>query len=165
MTCTTTSPLNTNDLHRIFEKLDQNSDGFVSLDELKSLLERIGVHSAHDELQALVGNTRLDLIDFLCFYDTIVKHNINGDDDQIGEGENEGKDDLEGDLAEAFKVYDLNGDGYISCDELQSVLSRLGFWSEDCGKDCGSMINVYDTNSDGLLDFDEFKNMMLVTNS
>ncbi|KAH7833585.1 hypothetical protein Vadar_007896 [Vaccinium darrowii] len=157
------SPLNTNDLHRIFEKLDQNGDGFVSLDELRSLLERIGVHSTQEELQALVGKTRLDLIDFLCFYDTNVKQN-NGHD-QIVEGENEENDDLERDLAKAFEVYDLNGDGYISCEELRSVLSRLGFWSEGCGRDCRSMINVYDMNSDGLLDFDEFKNMMLVTNS
>ncbi|KAH7834909.1 hypothetical protein Vadar_020856 [Vaccinium darrowii] len=157
------SPLNTNDLHRIFEKLDQNGDGFVSLDELRSLLERIGVHSTQEELQALVGKTRLDLIDFLLFYDTNVKQK-NGHD-QIVEGENEEHDDLERDLAKAFEVYDLNGDGYISCEELQSVLSRLGFWSEGCGRDCSSMIKVYDMNSDGLLDFDEFKKMMLVTNS
>ncbi|KAI8003119.1 putative calcium-binding protein CML44 [Camellia lanceoleosa] len=125
------SPLNTDDLHRIFEKLDRNGDGLVSLDELQWLLERIGVHTGLDELR------------------------------EDREGDN---DDLESDLAKAFKVYDLNGDGYISCEELQSVLSRLGLWNAHCGKDCRRMINVYDTNSDGLLDFEEFKNMMLVSN-
>lgn len=67
------------------------------------------------------------------------------------------------DLLEAFRVFDLNGDGFISSEELQSVLSRLGMWDERSGKDCGRMINAYDSNRDGRLDFEEFKNMMLLT--
>ncbi|CAL5417483.1 unnamed protein product [Camellia sinensis] len=157
-------PLNTDDLHRIFEKLDRNGDGLVSLDELQWLLERIGVHTGLDELWSLVGKTSLDCIDFFFFYDSIIKQNLKEDDEEPSEDREGDNDDLESDLAKAFKVYDLNGDGYISCEELQSVLSRLGLWNAHCGKDCRRMINVYDTNSDGLLDFEEFKNMMLVSN-
>ncbi|KAL7263133.1 hypothetical protein ACSBR1_001335 [Camellia fascicularis] len=152
------SPLNTNDLQQIFDKLDQNGDGFVSLDEIKLLLERIGVQTSLDELESLVGKTSLDVLDFIFFYDTIVKR----DQSEIGK---EDVNDLECDLFKAFKVYDLNGDGFISCEELQNVLSRLGLWNEYCGKDCKNMINMYDMNSDGKLDFEEFKNMMLPTNS
>ncbi|CAL5333174.1 unnamed protein product [Camellia sinensis] len=153
------SPLNTNDLQQIFDKLDQNGDGFVSLDEIKLLLERIGVQTSLDELESLlVGKTSLDLLDFIFFYDTFVKC----DQNETGK---EDVNDLECDLSKAFKVYDLNGDGFISCEELQNVLSRLGLWNEHCGRDCKSMINMYDTNSDGVLDFEEFKNMMLSTNS
>ncbi|KAA8538391.1 hypothetical protein F0562_028063 [Nyssa sinensis] len=119
------SPLSSNDLHRIFEKLDQNGDGLVSLDELNSFLERINLQSSPEELESLmVGKTSLDLIDFLFFYDAIIKQSI------VEEAES-----LEGDLVKAFKVYDLNGDGYISCEELQSVLKRLGLWDEHGGKD------------------------------
>ncbi|KAL7246166.1 hypothetical protein ACSBR2_001326 [Camellia fascicularis] len=152
------SPLNNNDLQQIFDKLDQNGDGFVSLDEIKLLLERIGVQISLDELESLVGKTSLDVLDFIFFYDTIVKR------DQSETGK-EDVNDLECDLFKAFKVYDLNGDGFISCEELQNVLSRLGLWNEYCGKDCKNMINMYDMNSDGKLDFEEFKNMMLPTNS
>ncbi|GFS37600.1 calcium-binding EF-hand family protein [Actinidia rufa] len=154
------SPINTNDLNRIFEKLDQNGDGFVSLDELKWLLETIGIRASQDELQSLVGKKSLDLIDFMLFYDTIIKQNINGDD-ELEKDEVLQDNNLENDLAKTFDVYDVNGDGYISCEELQSVLSRLGFWNEYCGRDCRSMIKRYDMNSDGVLDFEEFKNMML----
>ncbi|KAK9270611.1 hypothetical protein L1049_026193 [Liquidambar formosana] len=42
MACVMMSPLNSNDLHRIFEKLDKNGDGLVCLEELNWLLERIG---------------------------------------------------------------------------------------------------------------------------
>ncbi|GFY85575.1 calcium-binding EF-hand family protein [Actinidia rufa] len=120
------SPINTNDLHRIFGKLDQNGDGFVK--------------------------RASTFLTFVFFYDVVIKKNI-GDQSDVGREDGE----LESDLAKAFKVYDLNGDGVISCEELQNVLSRLGLWNKHCGRDCKSMINVYDTNSDGVLDFEEFK--------
>ncbi|KAL0369287.1 UNVERIFIED_CONTAM: putative calcium-binding protein CML44 [Sesamum calycinum] len=71
-------------------------------------------------------------------------------------------DILERDLQKAFRVFDLDGDGFITSEELQIALSRLGLWDEHSGQDCRRMIDVYDTNSDGLLDFEEFKDMMLV---
>ncbi|EYU32485.1 hypothetical protein MIMGU_mgv1a017161mg [Erythranthe guttata] len=74
--------------------------------------------------------------------------------------EKESDEDSSDDLSKAFKVFDLNGDGYITCDELQSVLSRLGLWEKRSGQDCKDMIRVYDENLDGVLDFEEFKNMM-----
>ena len=145
-----------------FRELDQNGDGLVSLDELNWLLERIGVHTTEVELESLIGQTSLDVIDFLLFYDTlIIKH-----DDNIAETESqENSKSVEDDLAKVFKIFDLNGDGFISSDELQSVLARLGLWDERSGRDCKCMIDVYDMNLDGLLDFEEFKHMMLVTNS
>ncbi|XP_059631735.1 probable calcium-binding protein CML44 [Cornus florida] len=162
------SPLNSEDLHRIFEQLDKNGDNLVSLDELNWLLERIGVHTSLHELESLVGKTSLDLIDFLFFCDTIIKPNI-GESSKVAadhEEEEEATDNnLEADLAKAFNVFDLNGDGFISYEELQSILSRLGLWDEHNGRDCKIMIQAFDSNSDGLLDFEEFKNMMLVTNS
>ncbi|KAL8486526.1 hypothetical protein ACS0TY_023280 [Phlomoides rotata] len=39
----------------------------------------------------------------------------------------EDEDEMEKDLLKAFKVFDLNGDGYICCDELQS--KDVGFSS------------------------------------
>lgn len=159
------SPLNANDLQQIFEKLDKNGDGLVSLEELNWLLERIGVKFSLEELEPLVGKPSLDFNEFLFFYDSISadqKANNNGstttnevaDHDQV---------DKESDLVMAFEVFDLNGDGFISCDELQEVLSRLGLWDESSGGDCRAMIHVYDTNLDGQLDFEEFKNMMFLT--
>jgi calcium-binding protein CML len=75
----------------------------------------------------------------------------------------EGRNKEECDLFEAFKVFDSNGDGFISCEELQSLLSKLGLWDEKTGKDCRSMLCRYDTNLDGVVDFEEFKKMMLRT--
>ncbi|KAH6759176.1 hypothetical protein C2S53_006007 [Perilla frutescens var. hirtella] len=155
-------PLSTYHLQRIFNELDRNKDGLVSLDELMSLLDKIGLNASRVELELLVGDKALDFFDFLFFYQTLIgkagttnqeKEPVN--DDQI----------LESDLRKAFRVFDLNGDGFISCEELQIALSRLGLLDRSCGQDCMQMIGVYDANSDGLLDFEEFKEMMFMDSS
>ncbi|KAL4311000.1 hypothetical protein GQ457_01G028260 [Hibiscus cannabinus] len=168
------SPLSHNDLRRIFEKLDKNCDGFVGLDDLNRLLHIIGsVQFSLQELEPLVGKPYLNFDEFLFFYDSISNPTTTSDpptssDEEEEEEEEEelvvhggGGGEDEGDLEKAFKVFDLNGDGFISCEELEKVLGRLGLWDESSGKDCRTMIWFYDTNMDGMVDFQEFKHMML----
>ncbi|KAM1331175.1 hypothetical protein ACFX13_044485 [Malus domestica] len=102
--------------------------------------------------------------EFLFFYKSISMQ-------QSGAGDkNEGSDtrgdvavdheDEDEDLAKAFIVFDLNGDGLISSEEFEIVLKRLGVLEENSSRDCRTMIHVYDTCLDGLLDILEFKTMM-----
>ncbi|KAF8038488.1 hypothetical protein BT93_B1129 [Corymbia citriodora subsp. variegata] len=155
------SPLGTGDLRRIFENLDKNRDGQVSLEELNWLLEKIGIHYSMDELESSIGKLSLDFDEFLYFYDSISSEETMRSSGLESQESNEGDADQETDLAEAFKVFDLNDDGFISWDELQSVLSKLELWDKRSGGDCNSMISAYDSNNDGKLDFEEFKSMML----
>lgn len=154
-------PLTRNELERIFEKVDMNGDGYLSLEELNRLLEKtLGFNISIEDMESLVGKKSLDFNEFLFFYDSVLRNN-NGDigDDEIVVEEVE----LESDLVKTFKVFDLDGDGFVTSQELECVLKRLDMWSG--GKDCRSMICSYDTNLDGKLDFQEFKNMMLLKSS
>lgn len=158
------SSLSMVDLHAIFNRLDRNGDGFVSLDELMWLLERVGVYADQDELRLLLGKDALNLVDFLFFCETLEMNRESEDDSKVKavhEIEEEGGI-TERDLRKAFQVFDLNNDGFISCEELEMTLSRLGLWDKHGGGDCRSMICAYDANSDGLLDFEEFKKMMMM---
>ncbi|KAK7282681.1 hypothetical protein RIF29_11653 [Crotalaria pallida] len=162
------SLLTPTELQRIFEKLDMNGDGFVCLQELNWLLQKIGFNFSLDDLESLVEKKSLDFCEFLFFYNSLSKQN-NGetrggnDDDDDERYHHDGGDiieELESDLVETFKVFDLDGDGFITSQELECVLKRLGLWD---GRDCRSMICFYDTNLDGQLDFEEFKSMMLLS--
>jgi calcium-binding protein CML len=66
----------------------------------------------------------------------------------------------EGDLMEAFAVFDADGDGRISAEELHAVLASLG---DDCCSvdDCRRMIGGVDVDVDGFVCFDEFSRMMM----
>ncbi|XP_027333062.1 probable calcium-binding protein CML44 [Abrus precatorius] len=156
--------LTPSDLQRIFEKLDMNGDGILSLEELNVLLEKTGFKFSIEELESLVGKQVLDFSEFLFFYDSMLKQNNEEEKETKGEGCVE-IEEVEGDLVKAFKVFDLDGDGFITSHELECVLKRLGMWDECSGKDCRTMICSYDTNLDGKLDFQEFKDMMLLTTS
>ncbi|KAJ4966852.1 hypothetical protein NE237_018701 [Protea cynaroides] len=146
-----------NDLLSIFKKLDRNGDGYVSISELHWLLDRVGGiwTSTEEELKFMLERDSFNLQEFILFSESIEK--VTEEDDE--------EEQRELDLVNAFKVFDLNNDGFISCEELQSVLSRLGLWEEKSGCDCRSMILRFDTNSDGLVDFEEFKVMMLLATS
>ncbi|KAG9145189.1 hypothetical protein Leryth_008990 [Lithospermum erythrorhizon] len=131
-------------------------------------LERLGFHTSQDELKLLVGKPTLDYIEFHFFYDILIKREKNSSSPSSSSSSSSFSNDdigMEKDLEEAFRVFDLNGDGFISSEELQSALLRLGLWDEQStrGLDCKCMISLYDTNSDGMLDFQEFRNMMLLT--
>ena len=69
------------------------------------------------------------------------------------------RDDSEGDpnsaeakRREAFKVFDMDGNGYIDKHELKYVMRRLGENLSD--DDLKAMFTEADLNGDGLIDFD-----------
>ncbi|XP_043697918.1 probable calcium-binding protein CML44 [Telopea speciosissima] len=146
------------DLKKLFAKIDLNNDGVVSMDELTQLLDKVGVYITADELEGIVGKPTLNLQEFVAFYESISV--------QLTEEEERTDDDEEEKyLLEAFKVFDLNHDGFISCEELKIVLLRFGLLGESSDGDCNKMICRFDLNSDGKLDFEEFKHMMLLNAS
>uniref|UniRef100_A0A7N0TNH5 EF-hand domain-containing protein n=1 Tax=Kalanchoe fedtschenkoi TaxID=63787 RepID=A0A7N0TNH5_KALFE len=59
----------------------------------------------------------------------------------------------------SFEVFDENGDGFIDCGELRSVLCKIGFegFSE---MDCGEMISKFDEDGDGLIGIHEFEKVL-----
>ncbi|KAB1213307.1 Calmodulin-like protein 7 [Morella rubra] len=63
-------------------------------------------------------------------------------------------------MKEAFNVFDQNGDGYITGEELRSVLSSFGLKQGRTMEDCKKMITKVDVDGDGRVDYREFKQMM-----
>lgn len=61
-------------------------------------------------------------------------------------------------LRDAFEIFDLDGNGAISTDELHRVLRNLG--EESSMEDCEKMIRGVDCDGNGMVDFEEFKTMM-----
>ncbi|KAF9615211.1 hypothetical protein IFM89_022473 [Coptis chinensis] len=60
-------------------------------------------------------------------------------------------------LEKVFALFDKNGDGFITRQELGESLKNIGLSSSD--KEVSSMIEKLDINGDGLIDADEFCEM------
>ena len=67
--------------------------------------------------------------------------------------------DSEEELMEAFKVFDKDGNGFISSVELRHVMTNLGEKLTDDEVD--EMIREADVDGDGQVNYDEFVKMML----
>ncbi|KAI4364307.1 hypothetical protein MLD38_020417 [Melastoma candidum] len=63
-------------------------------------------------------------------------------------------------MREAFNVFDRDGDGFITVEELGLVLASLGMKQGRAAEDCRKMITKVDADRDGMVDYEEFRQMM-----
>lgn len=162
--------LNSLRLRRIFDLFDKNGDGMITVQELSQALSLLGLDADFSELESTIkshikpGNIGLEYDDFVSLHQSL---------DSSFFGFDEGSCDQEtpcngvvkmrqeeSDLSEAFKVFDEDGDGYISAHELQVVLRKLGLPEAKEIDRVQQMIVSVDRNHDGRVDFFEFKDMM-----
>lgn len=142
----------TKELTETFRYFDRNGDGKISATELGHVLTCIGIKSAHEELEAMVSAVDFDNDGFIEL-DEFIKLNmlaLEATDGIHGESKS---------MEEAFEVFDLDGDGYISAAELHQVLSGLGEAALTL-EDCRTMIMNVDQDGDGLVNLAEFKWLM-----
>ena len=161
--------LNAARLRRVF---DRNGDGEITVDELAQALDALGLDADRAGLAATVGAYVPDGATGLRFEDFDKLHRALGDaffgaladqqDDAAAAGADGGKggEEDEQEMREAFKVFDVDGDGFISAAELQEVLKKLGLPEASSMANVREMICNVDRDSDGRVDFGEFKCMM-----
>lgn len=122
--------------------------------ELRQSLTNMGIFIPDTDLAQMIssidinGDGCVDGDEFQALYSLIMQRE--DEDDQSDEE----------DMKEAFNVFDKNGDGFISVDELRSVLGSLGLNQGRNLEDCKLMIMKVDVDGDGMVSFKEFKKMM-----
>ncbi|KAL9254597.1 Calcium-binding protein CML42-like protein [Drosera capensis] len=181
------SSLNSVRLRRVFDLFDKNGDGLITADQIRQALVLLGLDSdpSQSALDSIVksfikdDNAGLTFDDFVALHKSLDEVFFEADDGKVSQGQRHQRHDSgidfdviaeeeeeerlaqeESDLSEAFKVFDEDGDGFISARELQVVLNKLGLPEAKEIDRVQQMISSVDTNKDGLVDFFEFKDMM-----
>ncbi|KAJ0979166.1 hypothetical protein J5N97_014640 [Dioscorea zingiberensis] len=156
--------LNVVRLRRVFDLFDHNGDGEITVDELALALDRLGLGADPTDLRATVDAYIQPGHQGLAFEDFEALHSALGDalfgPDAGADDEARPREEEDGDMEEAFRVFDEDGDGFISAAELQAVLAKLGLPEGRSMARVIEMIYSVDRNHDGLVDFLEFKDMM-----
>jgi len=131
-------------LTEIFENLDENKDGTLTLNEVKHGLEKLGKKDIGVDIEEIFksidtdGSGRIDYTEFLA---------ASIDRKEFLRQER---------LNEAFMMLDKKGTGKISKEEIKNAL-KLDNVSEETLE---RYIQKYDLNGDGNIDYNEFLNMM-----
>ncbi|XP_008807043.1 calmodulin-like protein 7 [Phoenix dactylifera] len=159
------------DLETIFATFDKDGDGFITAKELEESLKKLGLFSTRNEITSMMervdtnGDGLVDIEEFRELYDSIGRGRGLGrggeDGDERGERSGEVEEEEEEmELRQAFDVFDENGDGLITVEELGLVLASLGLKRGATVEDCRDMIRKVDLDGDGMVNFEEFKKMM-----
>ncbi|KAG2269613.1 hypothetical protein Bca4012_062636 [Brassica carinata] len=135
------------ELEAVFKKFDVNGDGKISSKELGAIMASLGNEVPEEVLEKAI--TEIDRKgDGYINFEEFVELNTKGMD----------QNDVLENLKDAFSVYDIDGNGAISAEELHEVLRSLG---DECSiGECRKMIGGVDKDGDGTIDFEEFKIMM-----
>ncbi|KAK3581943.1 hypothetical protein CHS0354_007065 [Potamilus streckersoni] len=144
------------ELKQTFELFDKNKDGRISSEELGCVLRTLGHSCSKQEIEDMIRNVDSNENGYVEFDEFLTmmrraKANILVDHDLS-------KDPKDAEKREAFRVFDMDGNGYIDKHELRYVMRRLGENLSD--DDIKAMFKEADLNGDGLIDYDEFSTLM-----
>uniref|UniRef100_A0A7N0TGH9 EF-hand domain-containing protein n=1 Tax=Kalanchoe fedtschenkoi TaxID=63787 RepID=A0A7N0TGH9_KALFE len=135
------------ELRQVFRRFDVNSDGKISSSELGAMITSLGQTATEEEIQRMIIEADKDGDGFISLEEFIEINIKDVDSDEALES-----------LRGAFSVFDIDGNGSISAEELHKVLKGLG---DACSvAECKRMISGVDADGDGMISFEEFKVMM-----
>ncbi|CAF91408.1 unnamed protein product, partial [Tetraodon nigroviridis] len=147
-----------------FSLFDKDGDGTITTKELGTVMRSLGQNPTEAELQDMInevdadegvlplkmlavlgfpstGNGTIDFPEFLTMMARKMKDT-----------------DSEEEIREAFRVFDKDGNGYISAAELRHVMTNLGEKLTD--EEVDEMIREADIDGDGQVNYEEFVQMM-----
>nr|ACS36540.1 troponin C isoform 2a [Homarus americanus] len=131
-------------LQKAFDSFDTDSKGFITPETVGVILRMMGVKISEKNLQEVIAETDEDgsgELEFEEFVELAAKFLIEEDEEA-----------LKTELREAFRVYDKEGNGYITTDVLKEILRELD--NRLTEEDLDSIIEEVDEDGSGTLDFD-----------
>ncbi|ELT93937.1 hypothetical protein CAPTEDRAFT_147994 [Capitella teleta] len=134
-----------------FALFDRDGNGTITTKELGRTMRQLGFHFGEQDLHDMInevdadGNGTMDFPEFLA----LMARKMNSED-------------IEEEMKEAFRVFDKDGNGFISTAELRHVMVNLGERLAD--DEVEEMIREADMAGDGQINYEEFVKLMMLRN-
>ena len=140
-------------IHRRFVKLDIHGRGYITIHDLATLPD-VDKNPLGDRIWRVLAQTGENAIDFKEFVKALSVFND--------------KDNEEEKLKFLFKVYDIDGDGYVKKDELFVILKSLvgsSLNNSQLEQISEKTISDVDPTGEGKMGFEEFKKIFMSQSS
>ncbi|XP_032598348.1 calcium-binding protein E63-1 isoform X4 [Drosophila grimshawi] len=155
-------------LRTAFDLLDRNRDGRVTANELQFMLKNLGIDVRDEIIHDLIreashsGNGLINEAEFLQWVGRIQA--LRDDQQQDENASNASKpldeaDDVTEDLIAAFRVFDRDGNGFITRDELQTAMEMIGEPLNEAQLE--QLLVIADLDQDGRINYEEFTRLLL----
>ncbi|PWU83760.1 putative calmodulin [Trypanosoma cruzi] len=131
-----------------FSLFDKDGDGTITTKELGTVMRSLGQNPTEAELQDMINEVDQDgsgTIDFPEFLTLMARKMQDSDSEERSRS--------------AFRVFDKDGNGFISAAELRHVMTNLGEKLTD--EEVDEMIREADVDGDGQINYEEFVKMMM----
>merc|ERR1739846_12978 len=139
-------------LKTCFDLFDSKKVEFLSADDLDEILRAMGFRPSKEELQEILKEIDEDgsgEIEFGEFCQLCAKFLVEDPDIET----------MKRELKDAFRIYDKEGQGYITTETLRGLISEL--LAPLTGEELDGIIEELDEDGSGTMDFDEFCEMMM----
>ncbi|XP_048258892.1 calmodulin-like [Haliotis rufescens] len=136
------------ELKKLFDKYDRDKGGKITTSELGAMLTSLGHEMTLEEVEEIINQFDKDgnkTMDFEEFQNMMLKK---VEDAKFSK-----------EIITDFKKYDLNGDGFISPNELREVIRVRGERLSNAEVD--AMMQTVDLNQDGKVNYEEFVKVMV----
>ncbi|XP_070556029.1 calmodulin-like [Ptychodera flava] len=137
------------DLYQAFREFDRNGDGYITIDELRRTMKKLGETISEDELREMMkeadqdGDGRVNYKEFA----KIIRNEDPMDAYNHTDPSHQG-------LMDVFHDIDEDGNGYITIEELRHALRKIPQHYTD--EDIEDMMEEADINGDGKVNYMEF---------
>uniref|UniRef100_A0A673M0S1 Calcium binding protein 5b n=1 Tax=Sinocyclocheilus rhinocerous TaxID=307959 RepID=A0A673M0S1_9TELE len=134
------------ELREAFAEFDKDKDGLISCKDLGNLMRTMGYMPTEMELLELSQNINMNLggsVDFEDFVDLMAPKLLAETAGMIGLKE----------LKDAFREFDMDGDGTITIEELKNAMLKL-LGENTNRKEIEAVVREADNNGDGTVDFE-----------
>jgi calmodulin len=139
-------------LKTCFDLFDAKKQEFLSADDLDEILRAMGFRPSKEELEEILKEIDEDgsgEIEFGEFCQLCAKFLVEDPDIET----------MKRELKDAFRIYDKEGEGFITMDTLRGLISEL--LAPLTADELDGIIEELDEDGSGTMDFDEFCEMMM----
>ncbi|XP_019636401.1 PREDICTED: calmodulin-A-like isoform X1 [Branchiostoma belcheri] len=131
-----------------FALFDQDGDGTITTEELGVVMRSLGRNPTEAQLQEMMNTAdaaRSGSIDFADFLKLMASKMLSTN--------------VQEEIIQAFRVFDKDGDGYVSAAELRHVMTNLG--EKISADELDEMFQVANVDANGMINYTEFVRAMM----